>query len=184
MNINSKLIMASTIVVIASLIGVGPIGLSNLNAYATSATTSSSMILLNSGANTINASATAAAPQYIGLAQANVNYADDRVIVPLNGTLSNLFVHIVRQTTTQTSGAAWTFTVVKTNPLTSTALTCSTPLTGPTGNGGTTDILVSCNDKTHSVSVTAGDMIVVSAVANSPTDHYTRATVGIAFTPQ
>jgi hypothetical protein len=142
------------------------------------------MILLNTGADTINASATTATPLYIGLAQATKNYANDRVIIPLNGTLSNLFVHIVRQTTAQTSGAAWTFTLVKTNALANTVLTCSTPLTGPAGNGGTNDVLVSCNDKTHSVSVTAGDMIVVSAVANDPTDHSTRATVGIAFTPQ
>lgn len=177
--INQKWILASTMI-FASLIGAGFMGMSSsLNAHATSSSTSS-IIVLNSGADKINASANTTAPQYIGLGQATTLYADNKIIIPLNGTLSNLYAHVVLQNKTQTSGAAWTFTVVKTNSLTPTTLTCSTPLTGPAGS----DTLVKCSDTTHSVPVTAGDMFVVSAVANDQHDHDTRAQVSFAFTPQ
>ena len=175
---NRKWILASTIAIIASLVGVGSIGMSNLNAHA--ANSSSSAIVLNSGTDLITASASATAPQYIGLGHATMKYADNRIVIPVNGTLSNLYAHVVLQSDKQTSGAAWTFTLVKTNPLTSTTLTCSTPMSGPAGS----ETLVKCGDKTDSVPVTAGDMVVVSAVANDPTDHSTRATVSFALTPQ
>ena len=185
MNImNRKWFLASTIAIIASLIGVGSIGMSshqNANAVE-SAGSSTSLILLNSGTDLINSTATSQAPQYIGLGHATAKYADNRVIVPVSGTLGNLYVQIIRQSTTQTSGAAWTFTVDTTNSITPTTLTCSTPLTGPPGHGGPNDVLVACHDTTHTVAVNAGDLIVVSAVANGESDHYTRVAASMTVT--
>lgn len=88
-----------------------------------------------------------------------------RCIVPCDGVLSNFYVSV---DTAGGSSRVWTLTVTKNNV--DTALTCT--VTDPATTG---------NDTTHTVSVSAGDLIEIRVVASNTGINATNLTWGMQF---
>lgn len=94
------------------------------------------------------------------------NVTISSVVIPTNGTISNLFVNL---STAPGAGKYWDFKVYKNGS--STAITTRISDTAKVGN-----------DTTHSISVSAGDIVCVSSIPNSTPSGSTGA-FGLTFKP-
>jgi hypothetical protein len=90
----------------------------------------------------------------IGNQDTTANETNTQTPVPVTGTLKNFYARINSVTP---SGGNATITLTLRKNAVDTALTCVATRTNGTGAGP-----ASCSDTTHSVSVTAGDLISIS----------------------